>query len=100
MHVFSVAGHFIQDLEALTEAVNRAVPPAEEGKLVRFGIVPTEAYTGYGTSKKGNEKALDLSWKNLLKSHLGKLLMIMFTREILYGTAACFFSKLVATLRN
>ena len=47
------ADHIIQDEEAFTEAVNRALPLAEAGKLVTFGIVPKEAHTGYGYIKKG-----------------------------------------------
>jgi mannose-1-phosphate guanylyltransferase len=50
------ADHVIQDEEAFTEAVNQAVPLAEAGKLVTFGIVPKEAHTGYGYIKKGSQQ--------------------------------------------
>jgi mannose-1-phosphate guanylyltransferase len=50
------ADHVIQNEEAFTEAVNQAVPLAEEGKLVTFGIVPKEAHTGYGYIKKGSQE--------------------------------------------
>ena len=49
------ADHVIQDEGAFTRAVNQAIPLAEEGKLVTFGIVPSEAHTGYGYIKKGNQ---------------------------------------------
>ena len=52
------ADHVIQDDEAFTEAVNRAVPLAEAGKLVTFGIVPKEAHTGYGYIKKGSQEGI------------------------------------------
>ena len=42
------ADHVITDEEAFTASVKKAVPFAEEGKLVTFGIVPTEPHTGYG----------------------------------------------------
>lgn len=42
------ADHIIADQQAFTEAVMKAVPLAEAGKLVTFGIVPTEPHTGYG----------------------------------------------------
>tara|TARA_B110000003_G_scaffold161238_1_gene161296 strand:+ start:4864 stop:6273 length:1410 start_codon:yes stop_codon:yes gene_type:complete len=47
------ADHIIQDKIAFTEAVERAVPLANEGKLVTFGVVPDEAHTGYGYIKTG-----------------------------------------------
>lgn len=49
------ADHVIQNTDAFTDAVNKAIPLAEDGKLVTFGIVPTEAHTGYGYIKRGNK---------------------------------------------
>lgn len=45
------ADHFIQDVEALHEAINIASNQAEAGKLAIFGIVPTDANTEYGYIK-------------------------------------------------
>ena len=45
------ADHVIEDQQAFTAAVLKAVPLAEDGKLVTFGIVPTEPHTGYGYIK-------------------------------------------------
>ena len=42
------ADHVIADQTAFTDAVMKAVPLAEAGKLVTFGILPTEPHTGYG----------------------------------------------------
>ncbi|MDB3926103.1 mannose-1-phosphate guanylyltransferase/mannose-6-phosphate isomerase [Porticoccaceae bacterium] len=50
------ADHVIQDEEAFTQAVNKAVPLAEAGKFVTFGIIPKEAHTGYGYIKKGSQE--------------------------------------------
>jgi len=47
------ADHVIADQCAFTDAVMEAVPHAESGKLVTFGIVPTEAHTGYGYIEAG-----------------------------------------------
>jgi mannose-1-phosphate guanylyltransferase len=47
------ADHVITDQRAFTNAVVEAVPHAESGKLVTFGIVPTEAHTGYGYIEAG-----------------------------------------------
>lgn len=49
------ADHVIQNADAFTDAVNNAIPLAEDGKLVTFGIVPTQAHTGYGYIKRGNK---------------------------------------------
>ena len=49
------ADHVIQDEVAFTNAVNSAVPLAESGKLVTFGIVTNEAHTGYGYIKMGDK---------------------------------------------
>jgi mannose-1-phosphate guanylyltransferase len=49
------ADHVIQDEAAFNTAVMRAIPLAEAGKLVTFGIVPSEPHTGYGYIKRGKE---------------------------------------------
>jgi mannose-1-phosphate guanylyltransferase len=51
------ADHLIQDNKAFHEAINKARLLAEDGRLVTFGIVPTEAHTGYGYIEAG--EALD-----------------------------------------
>jgi mannose-1-phosphate guanylyltransferase len=47
------ADHVIQNEVAFTQAVNDAVPLAESGKLVTFGVVANEPHIGYGYIKKG-----------------------------------------------
>lgn len=42
------ADHVIKDVAAFQHAVNQAIPFAEQGQLVTFGIVPTGPETGYG----------------------------------------------------
>lgn len=49
------ADHVIRDEVAFTKAVNDAIPLAQVGKLVTFGIVPDEAHTGYGYIKMGGQ---------------------------------------------
>ena len=51
------ADHVIADQQAFTDAVAKAVPLARDGKLVTFGIVPTEPHTGYGYIESGNPLA-------------------------------------------
>ena len=47
------ADHVIQDEQSFTDAVNKAIPLAEAGKLVTFGIVPSAAQTGFGYIEMG-----------------------------------------------
>ena len=50
------ADHIIQDENSFVAAVNEAIPLAESGKLITFGIVPREPHTGYGYIKKGKQQ--------------------------------------------
>ena len=45
--------HVIQDVEAFQKSVRAAIPIAEGGSLVTFGIVPNGPETGYGYIRKG-----------------------------------------------
>lgn len=47
------ADHMIQDVQAFQSSIRTALPLAESGSLVTFGIVPTHPETGYGYIKKG-----------------------------------------------
>lgn len=47
------ADHVIADQSAFTNAVTKAVSLAEAGKLVTFGIMPSEPHTGYGYIEAG-----------------------------------------------
>jgi mannose-1-phosphate guanylyltransferase len=50
------ADHVIQNEAAFTKTVMNAIPLAESGKLVTFGIVAHEPNTGYGYIKKGESQ--------------------------------------------
>ncbi len=49
------ADHVIQDEAAFTAAVQRAIPLAQQGKLVTFGIVPQSSHKGYGYIERSEE---------------------------------------------
>jgi len=51
------ADHIIGDIEKFNQAIQSAVPLAEQGKLVTFGIVPDKPETGYGYIKQGEQIA-------------------------------------------
>jgi len=50
------ADHVIQEKAAFTKTVMNAIPLAEAGKLVTFGIVANKPNTGYGYIKKGESQ--------------------------------------------
>jgi mannose-1-phosphate guanylyltransferase/mannose-6-phosphate isomerase len=52
------ADHVIRDVPAFQAAVQAAIPAANAGKLVTFGIVPTGPETGYGYIKKAAGNAV------------------------------------------
>lgn len=47
------ADHHIEDLESFHLAIHRAIPLAESGRLVTFGIKPFSPETGYGYIEAG-----------------------------------------------
>lgn len=49
------ADHLIQDVQAFQKGVEKAIPLAQKGKLVTFGIVPHQPETGYGYIHRGDE---------------------------------------------
>lgn len=49
------ADHLISDIPAFHQSINQAIPLADDGKLVTFGIVPTKAETGYGYIEQGEK---------------------------------------------
>ncbi len=86
------ADHVIQDINAFHQVINIANQQAQSGKLTTFGIVPTDANTGYGYIRKGkpikdafevkefiekpNQKTADLFFK--ADSYLWNSGMFMF----------------------
>lgn len=49
------ADHIIQNGEIFRAAVSQALPLAEQGRLVTFGVVPTSAEIGYGYIRSGDK---------------------------------------------
>lgn len=54
------ADHLIENPAAFHRAVIDALPLAEQGRLVTFGVVPVRAETGYGYIRRGAELAAAL----------------------------------------
>lgn len=49
------ADHVIHDVTAFHASIAAALPLAQAGKLVTFGIVPTQPETGYGYIRRGEQ---------------------------------------------
>ena len=49
------ADHVVQNQQEFADAVTAALPLAESGKLVTFGIIPTAPHSGYGYIERGDE---------------------------------------------
>ena len=49
------ADHTVQNQQKFTDAIAKSLPLAESGKLVTFGIVPTEPQVGFGYIERGAE---------------------------------------------
>lgn len=49
------ADHVIHDVAAFHASIKTALPLAQAGKLVTFGIVPTQPETGYGYIRRGKQ---------------------------------------------
>ncbi|MBT4518414.1 MAG: mannose-1-phosphate guanylyltransferase/mannose-6-phosphate isomerase, partial [Halieaceae bacterium] len=50
------ADHVIQNVEAFVMAVTKAMPVAQRGQLVTFGVVPTSPEVGYGYINCGEQQ--------------------------------------------
>jgi mannose-1-phosphate guanylyltransferase len=57
------ADHVIQNESDFVDAIEKAIPLANEGKLVTFGIVPQTAHTGYGYIERGqpNDRGFEVN---------------------------------------
>src|SRR4030095_5277241 len=55
--LFCPADHHIPDVAAFTAMVGTAVPCAQQGAIVTFGVVPTFPSTGYGYIERGDARA-------------------------------------------
>ncbi|EFH8340152.1 mannose-1-phosphate guanyltransferase [Escherichia coli] len=54
------ADHIIEESKAFQDAITAAIPLAENGKLVTFGIVPDAPETGYGYIRRGEVSSTQL----------------------------------------
>lgn len=91
------ADHVIQNDAAFRQAVMRAMPFADDGKLVTFGIVPDAPETGYGYIRRGAvcnpAEAVDavaFSVAQFVENRISIPLRAISPAANTTGTAACF----------
>ncbi|CDH34421.1 mannose-1-phosphate guanyltransferase [Xenorhabdus bovienii] len=53
------ADHIFTNESVFRDVINKAVPFAEDGKMVTFGIVPNKPETGYGYIRRGQQLQID-----------------------------------------
>jgi mannose-1-phosphate guanylyltransferase len=87
------ADHVIQDQAAFTKAVSDAIPLAESGKLVTFGIVPTEAHTGYGYIKRGEAQGPGFFVDQFVEKPSAKVAQSYIESEKYYWNSGMFLFK-------
>ncbi|QYM92308.1 mannose-1-phosphate guanylyltransferase/mannose-6-phosphate isomerase [Dickeya zeae] len=56
------ADHVIENSSAFSQAINTAIPIADQGRLVTFGIVPNRPETGYGYIHRSTEYSSNASY--------------------------------------
>ena len=89
------ADHVIQDVDAFHQAINIASKQAQYGKLVTFGIVPTDANTGYGYIQKGKSIEEVFEVKEFTEKPNQETANLFLRLIITYGTLECLCFKLI-----
>ena len=86
------ADHVIAQPDVFCSVVQAAMPLAEQGKLVTFGIVPTAAETGYGYIQQGMDIGQGAS---MVEAFVEKPDFELAQKYlVICGIAACFCSRL------
>jgi mannose-1-phosphate guanylyltransferase len=97
------ADHIIQDEHAFSKTINEALPLAEAGKLVTFGIIPTKPQTGYGYIKKGSNIGIGFVIDKFVEKPSRKLAReYLLSREYFWNSGMYLFkaSRYLAELNN
>lgn len=87
------ADHLIQDEDAFCKAINHAIPLAEKGKLVTFGVIPDKAHLGYGYIKKGNEEGIGYCVEKFVEKPSSKAANDFFNSENYLWNSGIFMFK-------
>ena len=84
------ADHIISDGTAFTKAINEAIPLAENGELVTFGIAPERPHTGFGYIKRGSEQGLGYKIDRFVEKPSLEMAQVFFDSGEYYWNSGMF----------
>ncbi len=87
------ADHVIQNNEAFVNTVKDAIPLANSGKLVTFGIVAETPHTGYGYIKKGQKIGIGFNVNEFVEKPSIELAEKYIASEDYYWNSGMFLVK-------
>ena len=87
------ADHVIEDKKAFASAITKAVPLAEQGKLISFGVIPKEPHVGYGYIKRGVQKVDGFVVDKFVEKPSSKLAQEYFASGEYYWNSGMFLFR-------
>ncbi len=87
------ADHVIQDDDAFTKTISEAIPLANAGHLVAFGIVPTEPHTGYGYIKRGKPQGNGYTIEEFVEKPSADIAQQYISSDCYYWNSGMFLFK-------
>ena len=87
------ADHVIQDEGAFTKTIGEAIPLANAGHLVTFGIVPTEPHTGYGYIKRGKPQGNGYTIEEFVEKPSADIAQQYISSDCYYWNSGMFLFK-------
>ena len=87
------ADHVIENKEALVHTVKEAIPLAELGKIVTFGVVAGIPHTGYGYIKKGKTVGIGFNVSKFVDKPSIELAQEYINSEDYYWNSGMFLVK-------
>ena len=87
------ADHVIQNENAFVDAIEKAIPLANEGKLVTFGVVPQSAHTGYGYIERGQPNDSGFEVKKFVEKPNKETAQALIDSEKYYWNSGMFLFR-------
>lgn len=87
------ADHVIENNEAFVNTVKEAIPLAESGKIVTFGIVARTPHTGYGYIKKGQKVGIGFNVSEFVEKPSIQLAQEYINSKDYYWNSGMFLVK-------
>ena len=94
------ADHHIEDEDKFIETIDKAKSHAWEGKLITFGIEPTNAHTGYGYIEVGDPLGSGFDVKNFIEKPDKENAEILFNSQEYLWKSGIFLFRASSYLRE